>query len=1403
MNPIIVDIPDTSDITDTPDIPDTPDFPEPFDGDYSALCINEISGEHKYVEIYNSGGKEIPLEGVKLLRNGGSEEGSQWAGTEPDFIPAGAYGLITFDDYNLPDEWTDEPVILGSISSEISDQQKLKIALVDPLENLIDLFIRGDSALPPWGETVPGCEHSYSYSLMADNTWAYAAPTPGAANSAKEKDIENPGYLTSPGIDLPLISGFERDPVMVFPDDEVTVFVTVKTKISAIINVVLYWMLDGAQQDELEMAATGDIYSALIPAEPAGSAVSYWVSSVNDLGEASVTAVQNYTVLSNPADNSPPDYSKLVLNEISGEHKFAEIFNSGKDDIPLEGVRLQRNDGPAGGSEWVGTESDFIPAGAYRLFLFNNYNPVDLAENPAYTGWTISSGISDQQILKAALLDPAGNPIDVFIRGENPLPPWQETEGVTRNRQQSYSRMPGGSWAYANPTPGEENGPKIGDIVKPGYLTSQPVDPPIIANFSRTPADVSPSDSVKVSALVTTSESAIDAVILEWTLNETAQAGINMVLSESVYSAVIPAQVTGSMVTYRVSASNDSGEITVTSFRNYTVGVPPVDYSKLKLNEVSGAGNDSQKFYELINTGTADIPLEGCQIFYNANASAGGVFPPNGNQGLTWTGNESQTIMAGQLFSLIGRNTPGSFTTGLTAARILIITLKDPDGNVIDECIRAADLGIYNFTNKSFSRIPDGSGPFFFTEPTPDAINPASSAGLTQVPDSAPSVTFVTNPVFSSGSGLYGTEFSLTLTAPGCDIYYSTDGSIPLASKAGNGYVFKYSNPIEIRDRTGEPNVLASSQNILQMYAQSSDLWPGYKPGNYVPSAIQVPKATVIRAQAVDSLGGISDVITKTYFIVSGLNGFENHRIVSLVSDPENLVSESTGILVRGPKGRKWIDTGPGIDTSNAYNFQQKGRDWEREVYLELFEGNENYRSVPLSTGAGIRVRGGYSRGMAQKSFSVYFREEYGINTLQNYQLIPGAVKADGITPVERYKNFALRNGGNDAEYTKFYDVFAQDLLRDRSFTVQAAVPCIVFINGEYWGPYNLQEKYSDNHTEYKYGVAKENVIAYDNDELEEGLPGDLVYYTDMLAAGTKDMSIKANYDAFCEIADIDNFIDYCAAQMYVNNEDWPHNNFRTWRTRTVEPGNPYGDTKWRWEMFDLDCIFGVNSDGQTTGEDKKDVFNRILNGSDKGNDVNLLIKSLLKNAEFCRKLVNNIMDLYNVNFHPDAFNPKYNYYSNVYRTLMTGSPGYFQRWGYQDSKWTDVFDELSVNLLKYMNAIRNDMPNKYLPQYFNGYSGIANIGVTSGGLRTVTLSTNGASGASVKINTVTPDLSGGSWTGQYYTGNPVTVTAIAPAGFAFSGWTVTGGTADDLFAATAVITITGNVNITANFTGL
>jgi len=428
---------------------------------------------------------------------------------------------------------------------------------------------------------------------------------------------------------------------------------------------------------------------------------------------------------------TPVDYTKLKLNEVSGvgddSEKFYELINTGSASIPLKGVTIYYNANSATGGTlpagdgnltWTGLDTQSVAAG--KLFsLIGRDNPS--GTNPG----SFTTGLTAQRILIITLKDPDGKVIDRCVRAKD--------TGDYAITDKSFSRIPDGTgdFYFTTPTPDETNGTTTAGLMK------VPVDSPVISAFGRDIPSVTASDEVTVSATVTTTTSTITTVALQWTLDGTEKSDIPMTASSNVYSAKIPAQALGAVVTYKVTATNSRDESSVTDEQNYTVVSTSVDYTKLKLNEISGVGSDSEKFYELINTGSASIPLEGVTIYYNANGSTGGTLPA-GDGNLTWTGLATQSVVAGALFNLIGRNTSGSFTTGLTAGRILIITLKDPAGNVIDKCIRAEDTGDYAITDKSFSRIPDGTGDFYFTTPTPNATNGTSTAGLTKVPQPQP-----------------------------------------------------------------------------------------------------------------------------------------------------------------------------------------------------------------------------------------------------------------------------------------------------------------------------------------------------------------------------------------------------------------------------------------------------------------------------------------------------------------------------------------------------------------------------------------------------------------------------------------------------------------------------------------
>lgn len=96
------------------------------------------------------------------------------------------------------------------------------------------------------------------------------------------------------------------------------------------------------------------------------------------------------------------------------------------------------------------------------------------------------------------------------------------------------------------------------------------------------------------------------------------------------------------------------------------------------------------------------------------------------------------------------------------------------------------------------------------------------------------------------------------------------------------------------------------------------------------------------------------------------------------------------------------------------------------------------------------------------------------------------------------------------------------------------------------------------------------------------------------MALGNLDMTKAANYQKFQDMVDIDSYVDYCAAEIYINNNDWwsgcndetPHNNIQFWKvadTSIEDASNPYADGKWRYMLYDTEWSMGIYNSNEAS----------------------------------------------------------------------------------------------------------------------------------------------------------------------------------------------------------------------------
>lgn len=210
-------------------------------------------------------------------------------------------------------------------------------------------------------------------------------------------------------------------------------------------------------------------------------------------------------------------------------------------------------------------------------------------------------------------------------------------------------------------------------------------------------------DAVNVTATVSGLQAVTAATL---TYNGTA---VQMSGSGSSYSATIPAMADGTEVSFTIKVVNEAGFETVSDKYSYKVGDPATDWSKLKLNEVYGAGADEEKFFELYNDSSFDIKLTGVTI--------------SKDEANCWTGIDGEVVPAKGFFAIVGGKgtTPRGFSSGFSAKKSVLIELFDNKGNKIDQFQRGEKMdtgewGASLSNNKgSWSRIPDGTGRWMIT----------------------------------------------------------------------------------------------------------------------------------------------------------------------------------------------------------------------------------------------------------------------------------------------------------------------------------------------------------------------------------------------------------------------------------------------------------------------------------------------------------------------------------------------------------------------------------------------------------------------------------------------------------------------------------------------------------------
>ncbi|MFN3940332.1 MAG: CotH kinase family protein, partial [Chitinophagales bacterium] len=353
--------------------------------------------------------------------------------------------------------------------------------------------------------------------------------------------------------------------------------------------------------------------------------------------------------------------------------------------------------------------------------------------------------------------------------------------------------------------------------------------------------------------------------------------------------------------------------------------------------------------------------------------------------------------------------------------------------------------------------------------------------------------------------------------------------------------------------------------------------------------SIEIAETGVLKAVCFDVAGNYlqSKPATQTYFIDEAVS----LPVISITTDNENLY---------GPNGI----------------YDNWWTDWKKPCYIEYFD-TAHVRA--FAQNAAIKIDGGAggSRSLPQKSFRVEpFNDSYGDGVL-NYPLIPRKWFVDN------YETFYLRNGSNFWNVMPYKDAFMVRTLEGTYNDHMAYTPIIVFLNGEYWGLYELREKLDAGRYKQANNISKDNLdllsMSYWYGLVLRTLNGsDTGWYAmrDFIYNyPTPDDTLF--YDLADAKLDLKNFADYMIAESWFGNYDWPWNNIKIWRDRG-------GDKKWRYAVVDVEWGIGYGWSNVNS-----DLISYIMGY----NDYTAPFLTLMQNQKFYEYFINRYADLMNSTF--------------------------------------------------------------------------------------------------------------------------------------------------------------------------
>jgi hypothetical protein len=698
-----------------------------------------------------------------------------------------------------------------------------------------------------------------------------------------------------------------------------------------------------------------------------------------------------------------------------------------------------------------------------------------------------------------------------------------------------------------------------------------------------------------------------------------------VVFQNYTLTAFLPLLREGTNVLAVHALNNSSGSSDLLMLPELTAEQPSL-FTNVVINEFMALNNATRKnslgkyedWVELYNPFSTNVNLGGWYLTDKATSLTKWQFPshaasviPSRGYLLVWADSKSYSVTNSELHASFALSGDGEY-----------LGLVRPDGVTVAHAYAPAFPPQYADVSYGLGETGESR---FFAKPTPGAGN-AFDGGSNQVGGVK----------FSPKRGVYTNALPTVTVTPSMaesEIRYTTDAEAPTAAST------LYTAPLDLT-RTA----------VFRAAAFRSGFAPSAIDTHTYIAADDVLRQSATQAGYPATWAGyaadyeLNPTVVATYGAAL-TNALKALPTLSLVTTVSNLFDASTGIYTH--------------PTST-------GTAWERETSAEWVDADNDSR---FQVGCGLQIQGGAFRNFSlsmKKSFSLQFRSVYGEGRLEE-KLFSG----DAIST---FDDLVLRAGANDAwnKWGHQKTQYIVDEFMRRSHLAMGGVSphgtfVHLYLNGLYWGLYNVTEKVSSEIAAAYIGGREDT---WDVRSQDAALDGNFTAWNAMVnLLPTNGVSNEAyqqvqgnNPDgtrnpAYPVYLDVGNYIDYLVLQYWSANTDWPHNNWRAFRDRIDSVS-----TGFKFAVWDAEAGLGVWGDLATdrTGE---------------ATGVAVMQSRLVSNAEYKLRFADRVQKgLFNGGvLTPEVTVPLYRSLAAMIEPALVAESA---RWGDQDGNATHTVEQ-------------------------------------------------------------------------------------------------------------------------------